>query len=121
MTSFSVATTLLAACTSLGKGQGNGSAADKHLCSILLFPGIFLAREHTGTAPKSSLGVIAAALHLSALPQPFTPHSRILSTPCDGCSKAHPEDTTWDLEKTQGKWCVVGVLGEVVQTRWIQP
>lgn len=79
-----------------------------------------------GTAPKGSLGVIAAEFAPSSTsaashPAPQGPEHR-----CGGCCnsphaiwgalnwKAHPKDTTWDPEKTQGQWYLAGVLDEVV-------
>lgn len=65
MTLFSVAISLLAACTGLGKRAGaehlwHGCAVDKPHAESCSSQAYFWPGYMPGTAPKSSLGVIAA-------------------------------------------------------------
>lgn len=73
-----------------------------------------------GTAPKSSSGVIAAGFALSSASAASHPAPQGPERPCGGCCnsshaiwgalnwEAHSEGTAWDLEETQGQWCVEG-------------
>lgn len=111
MTLFSVATSLLAACTGLSKRAGaehlwRGCAVDKPHAESCSSQAYFWPGYVPGTAPKSGLGVIAAGFAPSSASAASHSAPRGPEHPCgSGCCnspygiwgalnrKAHPKDT----------------------------